>query len=126
MYKPKLNMSFPIGGYFENMTALVNDPTQPTRYFSLDPKGQDRKPAGLYLVGYTRDCYGQTHNLPAQMAAYAKKNGLAFTGPAYRIYLTDEISVIEPEQYLIQISVPVKEMRHVPSRRPRYNFPNKN
>ena len=121
-HKPKLNMSFPIGGYFENMAALINDPTQPTRYFSLDPKGNDRKPAGLYLVGYTHDNYGQTHYLPKQMVAYAKKNGLVFDGAAYRIYLTDEISVIEPDQYLIQISVPVKETRRISSRRPKRQF----
>lgn len=121
-HKPKLNMSFPIGGYFENMTALLKEPLHPTRYFSIDPKGHEHKPAGLYLVGYTRGCYGTTNDLPEQMAVYAKKNGLVFTGPAYRIYLTDEMSVIEPDQYLIQISVPVNETRRIPSCRPRRHF----
>jgi hypothetical protein len=47
-------MSFPVGGYFEDMDAFMKKPSQPTRFFSIAPKGTDLKPAGLYLIGYTR------------------------------------------------------------------------
>jgi effector-binding domain-containing protein len=54
------------------------------------------------------------------MAAFAKKNGLLFTGPVYNAYLFDEISLVDPERYLLQISASVTETRRVPSRRPRH------
>ena len=61
-HEPKLNTSFPIGGYFENIQTFLKEPSRPTRFFSIDPKGNDMKPAGLYLIGYTRGYYGQTND----------------------------------------------------------------
>ena len=116
----KLNLSYPVGGYFGSMDEYISKPSQPTRFFSLDPVGNDRKEEGLYLVGYTRCFYCQESDLPARMAAFARKNGLIFNGPVYNIYPFDEISVTDPEQYLLQVSASVKETRRVPSRRPRY------
>ena len=116
-YEPKLNLSYPIGGYWENMATFLGEPSRPERFFSLDPKGYEHKPAGLYLIGYTRGYYGQTNDLPAHMAAFAKKHGLLFNGAVYNIYLTDEISVADPEQYLLQVSASVRETRRVSSRR---------
>jgi effector-binding domain-containing protein len=43
------------------------------------------------------------------MAAYAKRNGLTFTGPVYGVYLLDEFCVADPEQYLLRVSAPVSE-----------------
>jgi DNA-binding transcriptional MerR regulator len=116
-YEPKLNLSYPVGGYWDNMTEFLNEPSRPMRFFSLDPKGNEQKTAGLYLSGYTRGYYGQTNNLPKQMAAYAKRNGLVFNGPVYNIYLLDEISVIDPAQYLLQVSASVRETRRIISYR---------
>jgi DNA-binding transcriptional MerR regulator len=117
-HEPKLNLSYPVGGYFDGMDAFLNEPTQPTRFFSLDPKGHDRRSAGMYLTGYTRGYYGQTNSLPQRMAEFAKKNGVVFNGPVYNIYLFDEMSVTDPEQYLLQASASVRETRRAPSRRP--------
>lgn len=121
-HEPTLNMSYPIGGYFEDMAVFLHEPSQPTRFFSLDPKGYEQKATGLYLTGYTRGYYGQTNDLPKQMARFAKKNGLVFSGPVYNIYLTDELSVMDPDQYLLQVSASVRETRRVPSRRPHYRY----
>ena len=97
-HKPKLNMSFPIGGYFDSMKVFLKEPSRPTRFFSIDPKGHECKAAGLYLVGYTHGYYGETNDLPQRMKAFAKKNGLVFNGPVYHIFLIDEISVTKPGQ----------------------------
>jgi DNA-binding transcriptional MerR regulator len=118
LHEPKLNLSYPVGGYFESMDAFLNESARPTRFFSLDPKGNDRKPAGMYLIGYTRGYYGQTNDLPQRMARFAKKNGVVFNGPVYNTYLFDEVSVTDPDRYLLQASASVKETRRVPSRRP--------
>ena len=121
-HEPKLNMSFPIGGYWYGMADFLNEPSRPSRFFSLDPKGYEQKEAGLYIVGYTRGYYGQTNDLPQRLAAFTKKNGLLFSGPVYNLYLLDEISVNDPMQYLLQASASVKETRRVHSRRPRRRY----
>ena len=122
IHEPKLNLSYPIGGFFENMAAFLTEPSQPTRFFSLDPKGSDKKGAGLYVVGCARGYYGQASGLPERMAAFAKNNGLVFSGPVYNIYLADEVSVMDPGQYLLQASASVSETRRVASRRPQIRF----
>ena len=118
-HEPKLNMSYPVGGYWTSMAAFLDEPSEPMRFFSIDPNGREQRSAGLYLNGYTRGYYGQTNDLPEQMTAFAKHNSLIFTGPVYNIYLFDEISIPDPEQYLLQVSASVSETRRVPSRRPR-------
>ena len=118
-HEPKLNMSYPVGGYWESMGAFLDEPARPMRFFSLDPKGCDIRAAGLYLNGYTRGYYGQTNDLPERMEAFAKKNSLVFIGPVYNTYLFDEVSIADTEQYLLQVSASVSETRRVLSRRPR-------
>lgn len=121
-HRPKLNASFPVGGYWESMDAFLEDPSRPTRFFSLDPHGLEEKAAGLYLVGYTRGYYGETNGLPERLKAFAKANGLDFTGPVYNIYLEDEISVKDPGQYLLQVSASVTEIGYSTSLRPHRRF----
>ena len=119
-HKPKLNLSYPVGGFFESMDVFLDVPSQPTRFFSLDPKGSDKRESGLYMTGYTRGYYGQTNDLPKRMAAFAKKNGLIFNGPVYNLYLFDEMSITDPDQYLLQVIASVRETRRIQSRSPKY------
>jgi DNA-binding transcriptional MerR regulator len=108
---PHVNLSFPVGGFFEDMPRYLSAPSAPNRFFSIDPFGNDEKPAGRYLAGYTRGFYGQTNDLPERMAAYADEHSLEFSGPVYNIYLHDEVSISDPEEYLLQVSVQVKKRR---------------
>ncbi len=118
VHEPPLNMSYPVGAFWPNMTTFSERPSSPERFFSLDPKGSDHKSAGLYLNGYIRGYYGQAGELPTKMQSFAKKNGLRFTGAVYGTYLFDELSIIDPNQYLAQISASVTEIRRVSARRP--------
>lgn len=122
LHEPALNIAYPIGGYWENMESFLEEPSRPLRFFSLDPKGHDLKKAGIYLTGYTRGYYSQTNNLPAQLKAYANTQGLEFSGPVYNLYLLDELSTVDPSQYLLQVSVEVKETRREPAKRPHYPY----
>jgi DNA-binding transcriptional MerR regulator len=122
IHEPKLNPSYPIGGYFDSMTEFLAEPSLPTRFFSLDPKGNEEKKAGLYLIGYTRGHYWQANDLPKRMAEYAEKNGLSFSGPVYGIYLTDEVSETNSEDYLLQVSASVVETLNTPSHSPHHHF----
>jgi DNA-binding transcriptional MerR regulator len=113
-HTPELNLSYPIGGCFDSMEAFLSAPARPVRFFSRDPRGNEVISEGLYLTGYTRGYYGQTNGLPQRMTDYAEKNGLTFTGAVYNTYLLDELSVKEPEQYLLQVSALVSEARRDP------------
>ncbi len=89
------------------------------RFFSMNPRGHDSWTEGLYLTGYTRGPYGQTNDLLGRMTAYAKSEGLDFIGPVYCLYLQDEISVIDQNNFLLQASALVRETRrNLPKRVP--------
>ena len=117
-HEPEVNRSYPVGGYWTSMAAYIDESSRPMHFFSIDPNGHERRAAGLYLNGYTRGYYGQANDLPERLEEFAKKNGLVFVGPVYNIYLFDEISIPEPDRYLLQASASVAETRRVASRRP--------
>lgn len=100
-----INLSFPVGGYHENVGSFRDATQQPERFFTLDPVGRHRQKAGDYLVGYARGYYGEAGDLPDRMLAYAKKEGLALSGPVYSVYLYDEVCSGDPSDYLVQSSV---------------------
>ena len=54
-----------------------------------------------------RGYYGHTGAMAKMLADYADENSMALTGPVYNIYLLDEISVIDPNRYLLQVSIPI-------------------
>jgi DNA-binding transcriptional MerR regulator len=103
----KLNLNYPIGGYFDDMQVFLKLPSRPNRFFFVNPDGDEHRPAGRYLTGYTRGYYGQTNDLPERMDAYARAHSLTTEGPVYNIYLLDEISVSDPDYYLLQVTVRV-------------------
>jgi DNA-binding transcriptional MerR regulator len=103
------SLCYPIGGYFDDMDAYVASPSRPTHFFSADPRGTTIKPAGHYMVGYTRGYYGETNDLPERMVDFAVKNNLSFNGPMYNTYLHDEVCISDPSQYLLRASILVKK-----------------
>ena len=107
--KMGINLSYPIGGYYENINSFMQSPSQPDAFFSLNPAGDNEKPAGRYLVGYTRGYYGEMGDVPERLAAYAKTNKLVLEGSVYAIYLHDEISLSNSSHYLAQISIRIKK-----------------
>ncbi|MDR0238625.1 MAG: MerR family DNA-binding transcriptional regulator [Deltaproteobacteria bacterium] len=106
-----VNLNYPIGGYHESMTAFVNAPGQPDRFYSLDPYGKHRRNAGRHLVAYRRGYYGEFGDIAQKMLSYAQANALAFHGPVFVIYLLDEVSIANPSQYLAQIVAGVAKKR---------------
>jgi DNA-binding transcriptional MerR regulator len=103
----RLNLSFPIGGYHDNLESFLKAPGEPNYFYSMDPTGNRKREKGEYLVGFHRGYYGQFGDLPERMMQYVKDNNLVITGPAYTIYLHDETCLNEPDQYLAQVSVAV-------------------
>lgn len=104
-----VNLSYPIGGYYEDVESFMKNPSQPTHFFSVTPTGKSKKPAGRYLVGYARGYYGEMGDLPQRFHYYAKENNLSLQGPLYAIYLHDEVSSLKPDEYLVQVSALIEK-----------------
>ncbi|MDR0841302.1 MAG: MerR family transcriptional regulator [Christensenellaceae bacterium] len=102
-----VNLSYPVGGYYESMADFLQEPSQPTRFCSIDPAGRDKKAAGRYLVGYTRGYYGEMGDVGARLCAYANEHDLIFNGPLYAVYVHDEISIKNTSKYLAQVAVSI-------------------
>lgn len=103
-----VNLSYPIGGYYKDIDSFAHTPAQPDNFFSLNPLGKDTRPAGDYLVGYTRGYYGDMGDIPQKLYDYAKNNDLVLAGSVYAIYLQDEICLANSDNYLVQISARIK------------------
>ena len=107
----RINLSFPVGGYHDNMESYVKAASTPDHFISIDPVGSYTQKAGDYLVGHVRGYYAEFGDLPERMLAYAKDNSLSLTGPVYTIYLIDEICTKDTTQYLAQSYVEIKKKR---------------
>jgi DNA-binding transcriptional MerR regulator len=106
--KHRVELRFPVGGFFPDMETYVASPSMPTHFFSIDPEGGDKKPSGKYLVAYARGNYGNTNAVERKMEAWLKSHKMRAKGPVYNIFLLDEISLTDPDQYLLQASVGVE------------------
>ena len=104
-----VNLSYPIGGVFTDIDSFICKPSKPDHFLSITPDGPDVKPAGRYIVAYTRGYYGVTNDLPGRLIRYAESRSLEFTGPVYKIYVLDEISIVNEDDYLLQVSAPVSK-----------------
>lgn len=116
---PKINPSYPSGGYYDSIDTFTAHPSQADRFFSLDPDGYERKERGMYLVGYTRGYYGALNDLPERMVEYAKQHKITFDGPVYNICLLDELCIPDTNQYLMQVSASIESHDYRLARHPR-------
>ena len=97
-----INLSFPVGGYFDDMQSFANAPDRPDHFISVDPVGTHIRKAGDYLVGYARGYYGDIGDLPERMSAFAADHSFNLVGPVYILYLWEEICTKDPNMYLAQ------------------------
>jgi hypothetical protein len=107
-----------VGGYFAGIDVFMNEPARPTRFFSPWSERQWPETRRNVLNRLHARLLRPDKRSAATDGAVAKKNGVVFNGPMYNIYLFDEMSVTDPEQYLLQTSASVKEIRRAPSHRP--------
>lgn len=109
MEEQKVELLSVVGGYYKDFNTFADAPGQPTNFFIHSASGKDSKKASDYLVGYARGYYGKLGDLPERLKNYAEENNITIEGPVYEMYLHDEISVTDPEQYLIRVSISVKK-----------------
>jgi DNA-binding transcriptional MerR regulator len=105
-----MDLNYPVWGVYSEERVKKQQWVGPDRFYFKMPDAPDRKPEGLYLIGYTRGNYGHTHALYTKLTAYVKEHDLEICGPAYETYPLNEISVPDPNNYLIRISITVKQL----------------
>ena len=99
----RINLNNPIGGYYNSLEYFLRAPSVPSRFFSIDPRGQENRTAGKYLVGYTHGYYGQLEGAAQRLDEFAAQQDLNVRGPVYVLYLLNEISEKDTSNYLAQI-----------------------
>ena len=103
----RIDLRLPVGGLFTDFDTFCDTPSQPTNWFSVDMNGYDKRPAGKYLSLFHRGYYGETGDLVERMQKYISDNNLTTTGPVYNVYLHDELSINDPDDYLMHCTVEV-------------------
>ena len=107
----RIDLRLPVGGMFEDFNTFCAFPGRPTRFFSVDPKGLDKRPAARYLSAYQRGYYGETGSLVDRTKTYMSESGLSPVGPVYNLFLHDELSIDDPKNYLMNFTVEVTQFR---------------
>ncbi|MDR1016246.1 MAG: MerR family transcriptional regulator [Coriobacteriales bacterium] len=105
MEKQGYKGDFPLGGYTRDFADFLSRPWCPDRFFSLNPRGLQLLPAGLYLVGYCRGNYGESEGLRERLEDYVKAEGLSPRGGVYRLYIQNEATCTDPDRYLSKIMI---------------------
>jgi len=103
----RIDLRLPVGGLFTDFDTFCKSPSTPTHFFSVDPKGLDKRPSGKFVSAFQRGYYGETGDLIDRMKKFIGDNGIKTVGPVYNIFLHDELSVNDPDNYLLHATVEV-------------------
>ena len=109
--RANINLSFPIAGYHDDLSAFLDRPGCPNHFLSINPLGTHKRAAGNYLVGYARGRYGDIGTLPRRMLEHAKTHSLNISEPVYMLYLHDELCSTSSEDCLAQCSITIKNIK---------------
>ena len=100
-------LGFPIGIITSRKNLLAKQWRCPERVYMHVPKSRVKTKAGLYAIGYSRGDYSPQPKLYERLTKYIADNGYVIVGDAYEEYLLDEISTVNPEEYLCRLSIHV-------------------
>jgi len=105
-----IDLNYPVWGYFSEARIRRGDWVYPDRFYFVNPEGTEVKPAGWYATGCARGNYGDSGAAYARILNFIKINGYEICGPSYEEYPLNEISVAEPDNYLMRISIQAKKI----------------
>jgi hypothetical protein len=106
-----MEILYPICGYYKTAADFFKAPDKPTNFFSMNPNGRDEIPAGTYLYGHRKGDYTVFQDLLERLLEYSEaiddpKNKINMDGgPVFHMYLQDEASTRNPEDYLSRLSI---------------------
>jgi DNA-binding transcriptional MerR regulator len=105
---PGLDLNYPVWAVLSEEKVRQGCFNKPDRFYFYNPEGFDRKPAGLYAVGYSRGDYGQTKDLYDRLLKYIDENGYEIYGNIYEEYPLNDACIADQTNYLIRISISVR------------------
>lgn len=108
-----LNIGYPVGITISKENLEKGNFTEYERYFTKVNKNfsiQDIevKKEGLYVVGYSKGYYDKTSIAYKRILDFLNKNNFVVSGCSYEQVLIDEFVTPNIEDYIIKISIPVK------------------
>ncbi len=106
---PDMDLNYPVWGIISEERIRGGDWRWPDRYYFYNPDGLDRRPGGLYVIGYCYGGYGETGNLYKRLLSYLQTNGYEICGPAYEEYPLNEMCVTDDDGYLIRVMIMVRK-----------------
>jgi len=105
---PGIARNYPLCGQHSMERVLGGDWHVPDRYYIKYDDSAQQRPAGLYVLGYTRCGYGQAQSLFEILYRYILSSAYMIAGPAYEEYIVNELLVKECCNYLVCIMIPVR------------------
>jgi DNA-binding transcriptional MerR regulator len=111
---PEMDLNYSAWGIISGNRIKNRDWHLPDRFCFNNPEAADRKPAGWYVIGYMHGDYGQGDELYKRLLDFIVEHDLEIIGDAYEAYLLNELSVVNPKDYLIQVSIAVGERHSSP------------
>lgn len=106
---PNMDTNYPVWAVYSKDRVCHGDWRWPDRYYMTNPEGYDRKPAGLYAIGYLRGGYGQSSNLYKRLLEYIDNNDYEVYGNAYEEYPLNELCIPSEDDYLMRILIAVQK-----------------
>ena len=108
---PDMNLNYPVWGYFLPERIKRGDWKWPDHFYFYHPQGEEKRPASLYAVGYTRGGYGECGDLYEKMLKFIKKNNHELSGGVYEEYMLNEIFITNEKNYLIRLMMEVSKIK---------------
>lgn len=100
---------YPIGEILPwDGSGLVHPRKRRVYYRTTPAMSNGNKPAGKYVTGCGYGGYGEFEQVLERMDRFIFANGLTVCGDVYVEYPLNELCVVNPEDYLAKLSVPIK------------------
>jgi len=106
---PNMDLNYPVWGMISEERIKQGDWLWSDRFYFYNPEGNDRKPSGLYAVGYMRGGYGKGGKLYGRIMDFIDRNGFEVCGNAYEEYPLNEVCITEDDNYLMRVMIAVRE-----------------
>lgn len=108
-----LDIGYPVGTTISKESLEKGDFTEYERYFTKVNKNSSIsdiivKEKGLYVIAYSKGYYDKTPATYKKIFNFLNKNNLTISGCSYQQILIDEFVTPNIEDYVIKISIPVK------------------
>lgn len=105
-----VSFGFPLGREVSPAGFRAGEWLRTRRFYFRMPGRSQKKQGGLHVVGYARGDYYSAGHLYKRLKDFMAENRLELAGGAYEEYLLDEISTVDPDDYLMRLTIRVRRV----------------